>query len=91
MPVTRRQPATDWRPTTRIGGPLRALLDARFITHEEFAHAVGASVSTVGRWCRSETMPSKRRMRQIASYLEVEPTMLIERPDDEAPDDEVAA
>lgn len=82
--MTRRQPVI--RPQyPRIGGPLRALLDERFITHRELALALDVGEQTVSRWARDEAGVQKRRIRQIAEYFGVPPASLIEHePDDVA-------
>jgi transcriptional regulator with XRE-family HTH domain len=66
----------------RIGAPLRALLEERFITHTELAAALGVHPQNISRWVRNETGPQKRMLRQIAAYFDVEPSSLIE-PDHE--------
>ena len=86
--MTRRQLGTQ-RSTQRtlpprIGAPLRALLDERFITHAELAQALGVHEQNVSRWVRNETGPQKRRLRQIAEYFGVEPASLVERGGDKA-------
>jgi transcriptional regulator with XRE-family HTH domain len=73
-----RQDAISSRRPPRIGGPLRALLDARFLTHAELAHALGVHEQNVSRWVRNETGPQKRRLRQIAEYFGVPPASLVE-------------
>lgn len=62
----------------RIGGPLRALLEERFLTHAELAAALGVHEQNVSRWVRNETGPQKRRLRQIAEFFGVEPSALVE-------------
>jgi transcriptional regulator with XRE-family HTH domain len=74
-----RQHATPRRSPPRIGGPLRALLDERFVNHVELAAALGVHPQNISRWVRNETGPQKRRLRQIAEYFGVEPAALIER------------
>ena len=79
-----RQPGIPGRRPPRIGGPLRDLLEARFITHVELAQALGVHPQNVSRWVRNETGPQKRMLRAIAEYFGVEPASLVEpRPDDE--------
>lgn len=76
-----RQAAISRKPP-RIGGPLRALLDERFLTHAELAQALGVHEQNVSRWVRNETGPTKRRLRAIAEYFDVPPASLVQ-PDDE--------
>lgn len=77
-----RQPAFSRRPP-RIGTPLRALLDERFITHAELAQAIGVHEQNVSRWVRNETGPTKRRLRAIAEYFGVAPASLVEHEHDQ--------
>jgi transcriptional regulator with XRE-family HTH domain len=81
-------PARRRRQVIRIGGPLSALLDERFITQAELARDVGVHEQNVSRWCRNETGPTKTRLRRIAQHLGVEPAELI---DSDAISDRVAA
>lgn len=77
-----RQHGISGRRQPRIGAPLRALLDERFITHAELAHELGVDVGAVSRWVRNETGPTKRRIRQIAEYFGVEPAALVQEPEE---------
>ncbi len=70
-------------PNPRIGVPLRALLEERFITHAELAQAIGVHEQNISRWVRNETGPQKRRIRQVAEYFGVDPASLIEPNGDE--------
>jgi transcriptional regulator with XRE-family HTH domain len=79
--MPRRQHAIPGRRPPRIGRPLRALLDERFLTHAELAQALGVHEQNVSRWVRNETGPQKRRLRAIAEYFDVAPASLVEHPD----------
>ena len=75
-----RQHANSGRRPPRIGRPLRALLDERFLTHAELAQALGVHEQNISRWVRNETGPQKRRLREIADYFGVPPASLVEQP-----------
>jgi transcriptional regulator with XRE-family HTH domain len=83
-----RQLGVSRRKPPRIGGPLRALLDERFISHAELAQAIGVHEGNISRWVRNATGPQKRQIRAIAEYFDVPPASLIEPGPD---DDKVAA
>lgn len=74
-------PENHHRRLIRIGTPLRALLDERFLTQEDLARDLDITSGNVSRWCRNEAGPTKRRLRQVAEYFDVAPAELI---DDEA-------
>ncbi|HYD49989.1 MAG TPA: helix-turn-helix domain-containing protein [Terriglobales bacterium] len=42
-----------------IGGPIVALRQSLNMTQEEFAHAIGVTVSTVNRWENGHVEPSR--------------------------------
>lgn len=67
------------RRVIRIGGPLTSLLDERFMTQAELAKRLRVHEQNVSRWCRNETGPQKRRLRQIARVFDVEPGALIDK------------
>lgn len=79
--MTSRQRVISRRPLPRIGGPLRTLLDERFVTQAELAQAVGVHERNVNRWVSNTTGPQKRQLRAIAAYFDVEPASLIEPED----------
>ena len=87
--MTSSQHANSRRRPPRIGAPLQALLDERFINHVELAAALGVHPNNISRWVRNVTGPQKRQIRAIAKYFGVEPASLIE-PEPE-PADQVAA
>lgn len=43
----------------QIGGPIVALRHSLNMTQEEFAHAIGVTVSTVNRWENGHVEPSR--------------------------------
>ena len=43
----------------QIGGPIVALRQSLNMTQEEFAHAIGVTVSTVNRWENGHVEPSR--------------------------------
>lgn len=52
---------------TMDGVQIRALRDRLGFTQEDFAHALGVTVSTVNRWENSHATPSKLALRALQS------------------------
>lgn len=59
---------------------LVSTLDAKDLTQDDLARALGCSSSTVSDWCNAKKYPRVNRMQQIADYLNVSMHELREPP-----------
>ena len=56
-------------PNQCFGAPISALRRRLQMTQEEFAHAIGVTVSTVNRWENGHIEPSRLARRAMESLL----------------------
>jgi transcriptional regulator with XRE-family HTH domain len=60
------------------GEKLKALRDARFLSHRELAKLAGVSPTTVLNLENGETEAQRRTVRKLAEALDVAPSELVE-------------
>ena len=60
------------------GEKLRALREARFLSHRELAKRAGVSPTTVLNLEAGKAEPQRRTIRKLAQALEVDPAELVE-------------